>query len=184
MAEPSLADAAEVPASPSPAAPVPVPALPPSKDPIPGFEMLPDEPPHGRVRRFFTTQRHLIALGFGALVDHARQGQAFGAGRRFRLLFFLERVIAALVRPFLDKTISDRPVPVQLRRRLEILGPTYIKLGQVLALRQDILPATVTDELKNLLDRLPVVDFDRYIKLIEADVKRPVAEMYSWIDPI
>lgn len=185
MAEPSLADAdaVEVPASPSPAVLAPVPA-PPSAGPIPGFEMLPDEPPHGLVRRFFTTQRHLIALGFGSLVAHVREGQAFGAGRRFRLLFFLERVIAALVRPFLDKTIADRPVPVQLRRRLEILGPTYIKLGQVLALRQDILPPTVTDELKNLLDRLPVVDFDRYIKLIEADVKRPVAEMYSWIDPI
>ncbi|HEY9421326.1 MAG TPA: AarF/UbiB family protein, partial [Thermoanaerobaculia bacterium] len=177
MAEPLLADGAEVPAS-------PVPASPPSKDPIPGFEMLPDEPPHGLVRRFFTTQRHLIALGFGALVAHAREGHALGKGRRFRFLFLLERLIAALVRPFLDKTISDRPFPVQLRRRLEILGPTYIKLGQVLAMRQDILPASVTDELKNLLDRLPVVDFDRYIKLIEADIKRPVAEMYSWIDPI
>ncbi len=114
---------------------------------------------------------------------HARDGAAFGTGRRFRLLFSLERLLAFLVRPFLDRTIVDRPFPVQLRRRLEILGPTYIKLGQVLALRQDILPASVTDELKNLLDRLPVVPFDRYLKLIEADVKRPVAEMYSWIDP-
>lgn len=158
---------------------------PPSSAPIPGFEMLPDEPPHGLVRRFFTTQRHLIALGSGALVAHVREGQTFGDGRRrFRLLFLLERVLAALVRPFLDKSISDRPFPVQLRRRLEILGPTYIKLGQVLALRQDILPASITDELRNLLDRLPVVPFDRYLRLIEADIKRPVGEMYSWIDPI
>ncbi|HEX6902283.1 MAG TPA: AarF/UbiB family protein [Thermoanaerobaculia bacterium] len=185
MAEPRVVqEDAEVPASPPPAALAPVPAAPPSKDPIPGFEMLPDEPPHGLVRRFFTTQRHLIALGFGALAAHAREGQALGKGRRFRLLFFLERLIAFLARPFLDKTIVDRPFPVQLRRRLETLGPTYIKLGQVLALRQDILPPSITDELKNLLDRLPVVDFDRYIRLIEADVKRPVAEMYSWIDPI
>ena len=146
--------------------------------------MLPDKPPQGLVRRFFTTQRHLFALLTGGLVAHARQGQALGQGKRLRLLFSLERLLAWLVRPFLDKAIVDRPFPVQLRRRLEILGPTYIKLGQVLALRQDILPQSITDELKNLLDRLPVVPFDRYLGLIEKDVKRPIAEMYSWVDPI
>jgi ubiquinone biosynthesis protein len=146
--------------------------------------MLPDEPPHGLVRRFLTTQRHLFALFLGGLVAHARQGQALGKGRRFRLLFSVERLLAWLVRPFLDKSIVNRPFPVQLRRRLEILGPTYIKLGQVLALRQDIFPASITDELKNLLDRLPVVPFDRYLSLIEEDLKRPAASMYSWVDPI
>ncbi|MFL6193239.1 MAG: ABC1 kinase family protein [Thermoanaerobaculia bacterium] len=166
-----------------PAAPVAVPDPPPSSS-IPGFEMLPDEPPHGLIRRFITTQRHLIALAFGALVAHEREGKALGKGRRFALLFLLERLIAVLVRPFLDKSISERPFPVQLRRRLEILGPTYIKLGQVLALRQDILPATVTDELKNLLDRLPVVPFDRYLRLIETDTGRLIGDMYSWVDPI
>lgn len=171
-----------------PALPVPVPAPVSSEagpaGAIPGFEMLPDKPPQGLIRRFITTQRHLIGLAFGALVAHAREGQALGSGRRFRLLFWLERLLAALVRPFLDKQIVSRPFPVQLRRRLEILGPTYIKLGQVLALRQDILPASITDELKNLLDRLPVVPFDRYLRMIEADVGRPVGEMYSWVDPI
>jgi ubiquinone biosynthesis protein len=160
------------------------PAPPLASGAIPGFEMLPDEPPQGLVRRFITTQRHLIALFLGGLVSHARAGQALGRGRRLRLLFSLERLLAWLVRPFLDKSIVDRPFPVQLRRRLEILGPTYIKLGQVLALRQDILPVAITDELKNLLDRLPVVPFDRYLSLIEADLKRPIAEMYSWVDPI
>ncbi|HEV2854293.1 MAG TPA: AarF/UbiB family protein [Thermoanaerobaculia bacterium] len=189
MAEPHAAATEDLPPPPAlPAVPAPVPPLtmpPPSSAPIPGFEMLPDEPPHGLVRRFFTTQRHLLGLGSGALVAHVREGQAFGDDRRrFRLLFLLERLLAALVRPFLDKSISDRPFPVQLRRRLEILGPTYIKLGQVLALRQDILPPSITDELKNLLDRLPVVPFDRYLRLIEADIQRPVGDMYSWVDPI
>lgn len=151
---------------------------------IPGFEMLPDRPPQGLLRRFLTTQRHLIALAFGGLVAHARAGQALGTGRRLRLLFWLECLIAVLARPFLDRAIADRPFPVQLRRRLEILGPTYIKLGQVLALRQDLLPPEITDELKNLLDRLPVVPFDRYLRIIEADVHLPIAEMYSWVDPI
>jgi len=185
MPEPHLAATEiETPAPARAAVPALVPAAPPSSGPIPGFEMLPDRPPHGLVRRFLTTQRHLIALFFGGLVAHVHEGEALGKGRGLRLLFWLERLTAAVVRPFLDKEIVDRPFPVQLRRRLEILGPTYIKLGQVLALRQDILPASITDELKNLLDRLPVVPFDRYIGLIEADLQRPVGEMYSWIDPI
>src|SRR5436305_470556 len=179
-AEPQATEVADLPT----AAPSPVPAPPPSSAAIPGFEMLSDAPPQGLVRRFITTQRHLFALFLGGLVAHARQGQALGQGRRLRLLFSLERLLAWLVRPFLDRSIVDRPFPVQLRRRLEILGPTYIKLGQVLALRQDILPTSITDELKNLLDRLPVVPFDRYLSLIEKDVKRPIAEMYSWVDPI
>jgi len=151
---------------------------------IPGYEMLPDEPPHGIVRRFFTVQRHLVALAFGALAAHAREDKVLGKGRRFRLFLFLEKIIAWSAMQFLDRTIAERPFPVQLRRRLEILGPTYIKLGQVLALRQDLLPPSVTDELKNLLDRLPVVPFDRYLELIEKDLGRPIASMYSWVDPI
>jgi ubiquinone biosynthesis protein len=146
--------------------------------------MMPDDPPHGLVRRFFTVQRHLIALAFGALVAHARQNRLMGSGRRFRLFLFLERLLSWLAMPFLDRAIVERPFPVQLRRRLEILGPTYIKLGQVLALRQDLLPKSVTDELKNLLDRLPVVPFDRYLRLIEEDLERPIDQMYSWVDPI
>ncbi|HYH47709.1 MAG TPA: AarF/UbiB family protein, partial [Thermoanaerobaculia bacterium] len=110
--------------------------------------------------------------------------RALGKGRGFRLLFQLERLLAALARPLLDSGLRDRPFPVQLRRRLEILGPTYIKLGQILALRRDLLPESITEELKNLLDRLPVVPFPRYLELIVADLKRPIDEMFSWIDPI
>lgn len=149
-----------------------------------GFELMPDTPPQSLLRRLITVHRHLFGLLFGGIVSHTRSGLRQGRGRGLRLFFLLERLIAWLVRPFLDRALRDQPFPVQLRRRLEILGPTYIKLGQVLALRQDILPVAITEELKNLLDRLPVVPFDRYVKLIEEDLDRPVSEMYSWIDPV
>jgi ubiquinone biosynthesis protein len=91
--------------------------------------------------------------------------------------------VSALASPFLDREIRDLPFPVQLRRRLEILGPTYIKLGQVLSLREDILPTIITDELKNLLDRLPAVPLDRVKEIVEHDLGRPVIAMFEWIDP-
>jgi ubiquinone biosynthesis protein len=197
QAEPS-SPAAEPLDPPDTARPWPEPALPPPAPvplplPVPdsgddmraaGFEILPDTPPQSLLRRLIAVHRHLFALLFGGIVSHTRRGLREGKGRGFRLLFNLERLIAWIVQPFLDRALRDQPFPVQLRRRLEILGPTYIKLGQVLALRQDILPQDITEELKNLLDRLPVVPFDRYLKLIETDLQRPVSSMYSWIDPI
>ena len=159
----------------------PAPASPASPE-MPGYEIMPDVPPEGLVRRFFFIQRHLVGLTFGGLGAYVREHRA-PTSRRFRLLYWLAALLAWLTRPFVDKGLVDRPFPVQLRRRLEMLGPTYIKLGQVLALRQDLLPQAITDELKNLLDRLPVVPFPRYLGLIVKDTGRPIAEMYSWVDP-
>ena len=76
------------------------------------------------------------------------------------------RVVTVLSRPFLKRKLVDQPFPVQFRRRLEMLGPTYIKLGQILSLRADLLPDEITRELKNLLDRLPVVPFERFLELV------------------
>jgi ubiquinone biosynthesis protein len=91
--------------------------------------------------------------------------------------------VAALAWPFLDRDLVAQPFPVQLRKRFERLGATYIKLGQILSLREDLLPPAVTAELKNLLDRLPVVPFPRFVAIVEADLGRPVDEVFDWIDP-
>ncbi len=162
-------------------------SVPTAADPAPrtgevsGFEVMDEIPPAGLIRRFFTTQHHLLGLGAGALVASVREGERDRAGgMRYRF----RRLAATLVRPFLDKKLIALPFPVQFRRRLEILGPTYIKLGQILSLREDLLPRSVTDELKNLLDRLPVVTFERYTELITTDLGRPADAMFSWIDPV
>jgi ubiquinone biosynthesis protein len=80
--------------------------------------------------------------------------------------------------------LRDLPFASQLRRRLELLGPTYIKLGQILSLREDLLPRTVTEELKHLLDRLPAVSFDRFRDLVEEDLGRSMDAMFAWVDPV
>ena len=82
-----------------------------------------------------------------------------------------------------DRELARLPFPVQLRRRLERLGPTYIKLGQILSLREDLLPRPVTDELKKLLDRLPAVPFEVFRSQIESELGRPVDRMFLSIEP-
>lgn len=160
-----------------------VPEIPqePASESEPEFERLVEKPPPGLIRRYFTTQRHLVGLVFGGLNGWVFQQKQNPGKKGF--LFTLLRAVAFCCRPFLDKTLVAQPFPVQLRRRLEILGPTYIKLGQVLSLREDILPKAITQELKNLLDRLPVVSFERYRELIEEGIGTPVEHLFSWISP-
>ncbi|HET7449913.1 MAG TPA: AarF/UbiB family protein [Gaiellaceae bacterium] len=146
------------------------------------FTYLPDTPPPGLVRRFLTTHRHLAGLAVGAIVARAHAARERGAGHGFR--YALLATLAWLLRPFVLPELRDAPFPVQLRRRLELLGPTYIKLGQILSLREDILPKSVTTELRQLLNELPVVPFDRYVGLVEVALGRPAAAMFSWIDPV
>lgn len=146
-----------------------------------GFEEFRESKPVGHLLRILVVQRHLIGLLFGGLVDHVRTRPGHRRrGLRFRTL----QLIAWLARPFVKHTLIKLPFPVQLRRRLEMLGPSYIKLGQILSLREDILPKTITSELKNLLNRLPALPFRRYLELIVEELGRPLGEMFTWIDPI
>ena len=101
------------------------------------FDLLVEKRPPGLARRLFTTHRHLSGILIGAL-DAAVAD--LPARRRRGLLYRTQVVARAITRPFLSRKLRHEPFPVQLRKRLELLGPTYIKLGQILSLREDLLP--------------------------------------------
>src|SRR5574342_318541 len=130
------------------------------------------------VSRLFLLHRHVIGLLAGAhlayvnnLPPHKRRWfHAAGA-----------RVLALVLRPFVKKALRDLPLATQLRRRLEMLGPTYVKLGQIMAIREDILPKPITDELKQLLDHLPEVPFESIQHIIEESLNAPLAELFLTI---
>jgi ubiquinone biosynthesis protein len=149
----------------------------PAPDDNGGFEEFVEVPAPGLVSRFFTTLHHMGGMLGGLLLSHvkARKGRGETKGLGYAIQWFT----AAMVRPFIKRALRDEPFPVQFRRRLEILGPTYIKLGQILSLRQDILPEEITEELKNLLDRLPAVSYTRYLELIEEGLERPIPAMFQ-----
>lgn len=146
-----------------------------------GWEALEESRPPGLLRRYLATNRHLLGLLFGGLMEWVRtRPRRLRRGLRFRFL----QLVAFLVSPFVKRSLRRQPFPVQLRRRLELLGPTYIKLGQVLSLREDLLPRAVTEELKNLLNRLPAVPYPRFLELVEEGLGRPVEEMFTWVEPL
>ena len=147
-----------------------------------GFAVYKERRPAGLVGRFVIVISHLLGLVLGGAFAFVRQKKAVGEANTLEML--LLRFGLIFVWPFLNKQLIRQPFPVQFRRRLEMLGSTYIKLGQILSLREDLLPKAITDELKNLLDRLPAVPFERFQELIETGLNRPLGTMFLWIDPI
>jgi len=147
-----------------------------------GFEAYQERRPPGLVVRFLETSGQFLGLVLGGGMDFVRQKKELGEHRALGMI--LLRFFLALTWPFLDKSIVKLPFSTQFRLRLQRLGPTYIKLGQILSLREDILPKTITDELKNLLDKLPAVSYERFKELIVESLNLPLNSMYRWIDPI
>lgn len=81
-----------------------------------------------------------------------------------------------------DRSVSSLTVPQRLRRTLEQLGATYIKVGQLLSGRADVLPAAYIKELSKLLDSAPPVAASEIREVIEEELGVPVDELYASFD--
>ncbi|MFO0724560.1 MAG: AarF/UbiB family protein [Myxococcota bacterium] len=123
-----------------------------------------------RLRQIVTV---LIRHGFGEVVERT------GIGRALRTE---------------GKRLSDGPpaageparagVGARLRLVLQDLGPSFVKLGQILSTRPDVLPPDIIAELKLLQDRVPPVDFEELRLEIERELGAPVNEIYQSFDEI
>lgn len=69
-----------------------------------------------------------------------------------------------------------------LREAMEELGPAFIKLGQLLASRPDMIGPEIAEDLKKLRDNTPVTPFDQMRKVIESELGSPLEEIYSEFD--
>jgi ubiquinone biosynthesis protein len=110
----------------------------------------------------------VVRHGFGELWDRARiwdvLGRREGGERPSR-----EEIRATSARRF--------------RETLAELGPTFIKLGQILSSRPDILPPDFIAELSHLQDRAAPLPVATVFQLIEKGLGRPANQLFAWIDP-
>ena len=77
---------------------------------------------------------------------------------------------------------TRRPRAERIRLALEELGPIFIKFGQALSTRRDLLPEDVADELAKLQDRVPPFPGEQARELIEAALRKPVSELFLEFD--
>ncbi len=95
---------------------------------------------------------------------------------------FRQRWVRLLVRVGTIGRRLDAPRGVRLRTALERLGPIFVKFGQVLSTRRDLLPLDVADELAKLQDRVPPFPGEQARQLVERAFGHRVDEVFERFD--
>ncbi len=112
----------------------------------------------------------LIGHGYGAVVTQLGLAHRLDLPRRL----FRRRAAA-----------RDEITPAEhVRLALEELGPTFIKLGQILSTRPDLLPPAYLAELARLQDQVPPMPWEAVQATIKAELGAPVEELFTSFDPI
>ncbi|MDJ0623816.1 MAG: AarF/UbiB family protein [Desulfocapsaceae bacterium] len=76
---------------------------------------------------------------------------------------------------------GDQPRSVRVRMALEVLGPTFIKLGQILSTRPDLIPPEWAKELEKLQDRCTPVPFSEIYEVLNLEFAGRLELLFSWI---
>lgn len=124
----------------------------------------------GRTYRHLNRYRRILAVlfkyGFGDLLE------------RLRIEQYLEIGLQMISKKRAQR-MERLSRPQRLRVAFEELGPTYIKLGQVLSTRPDLIPVDFIHELAKLQDRVPPVAFQQIKEVLEAELAAPAEELFA-----
>ena len=102
----------------------------------------------------------------------------------FLSLTGLERALPLHRPPFgRDTAQKARSRPEQLRLALEELGTTFVKLGQILSTRPDLLPPEYQAELAKLQDQVAPIPSEQAIEVLTGELGRPLDELFAEFDP-
>jgi ubiquinone biosynthesis protein len=82
-------------------------------------------------------------------------------------------------RRLLEPKPAEEPLPVRARQILEELGPTYVKFGQILSTRPDLIPKEYIVEFSKLLDEVPPFSFREVKEQIESELGKPLEELFA-----
>ncbi len=106
--------------------------------------------------------------GFGFLISKIQLGHHLPLTKRIKARIIKEK---------------DITLPVRLRKAFEQLGPTFIKFGQLLSLRPDVLPPEYISEFEKMQDHVPAFPFEQAKKIIEEELKRPPNKIFTSFGP-
>jgi ubiquinone biosynthesis protein len=127
----------------------------------------------GRTYRNLNRYRQILAIlfkfGFGDLIDLLKIDQYIEVG--------LQLISKNRRHPLEKLSRAER-----VRMAFEELGPTYVKLGQILSTRPDLIPVDFTQELSKLQDKVPPFSFDAVKMTIEEEFGKPLKELFAFIN--
>ena len=96
--------------------------------------------------------------------------------------FFRPLRLLGLINPFNWFRSRSLSQAERLRLCIESLGPIFIKFGQMLATRRDLLRPDIVDELEKLLDRVPPFPLQQARSIIEQELARPIDQLFRSFD--
>lgn len=124
----------------------------------------------GRTYRHLNRYRQILAVlfkyGFGDLLEMLKIDQYIEVG-----LQMISRKGATR-----EERLNR---PQRLRMAFEELGPTYIKLGQILSTRPDLVPMEYIEELSKLQDKIPAFPFEHVRKIVSAEFGMPPEDLFD-----
>jgi ubiquinone biosynthesis protein len=130
----------------------------------------------------FRTTRSLFRL-FEMVRSFARHG-ALAPFENALTHAGLAPILLAGARLFFGRDVAGKRPGERLAAALVELGPAFIKLGQVLSTRSDLLGAEVAADLAKLQDQLPAFSSFAAKNRIEAELGRPMAELYAGFEDV
>jgi ubiquinone biosynthesis protein len=116
---------------------------------------------------------------------HAKRGQEiFAILARYGFADLLDQTDAppSLWRKLLPQTITSHSTPERVRMAAEELGPTFVKFGQMLSMRPDVLPHPFILELRKLQAQVKPLPFEEMRPVLEHGLGRPCSEVFAEFD--
>ncbi|KJS46638.1 2-polyprenylphenol 6-hydroxylase [Desulfosporosinus sp. BICA1-9] len=119
------------------------------------------------IKRYRDVAKVLARHGFGYVVEEMG----------------LLHMLSLPKRLFTDTEEIDRlSMGERIRRVIEELGPTYVKIGQIASTRADIIPEDILQELESLQDNVPSFSFEEVARIIEQELGSPIEVNFSSFD--
>lgn len=112
----------------------------------------------------------LVKYGFEDWVHHLQKEQKWG---------FFRRLLPRSIR----RHAAEHTKWEMIRLACEELGPTFIKFGQVLSNRPDLVPVELIQEFEKLQDNVPPMDEETARKTVESELNGKVDELFAWYEP-
>lgn len=132
---------------------------------------------YAEIRRLLTVTSIIVQFALDLFVSYLYRP------RGLRKRSFSRRMFAVVIRLLLRRPAGIIRFPVRLRQTIERLGPTYVKLGQILSLREDLLPRRITYELRNLQTKVPPITYEEAKKVIEGEFNVPLRHIFKEFAP-
>ncbi len=95
----------------------------------------------------------------------------------------LDLPVKPLVHTITPKVDTDLDVYQRIRLAFEELGPTFVKLGQILSMRPDVLPLPLIRELSKLQDAVGSIPFEEVKQVLEKEFNAPLEDLFRSFDP-